>query len=728
MDTYSYKEKSRLILEETIDILRNKPVKSTYVERLLAAGKAYDLYHELPQPLYFGYGVRFMIENVSCPVMVHDILLGRAAEWVPNDEEEAKLIEIRKLYDEKKFFMVETGHITFDWETILKIGISGYIQKAEEKLGKCIAEGADKDTLLFLQGMILVYKSFRRYMIRYSEAAEKIGLTEAAEVSRNIADHPPKTFREGIQLILYVTHMFSIYVAKHNATLTCGRIDDLLCSLYEKDLATGCIDRETAGYIIDDFNCKCAIVLGRGEHQMSHNDEETQTGWFRNPMYDSPTYVIIGGRSNFRDHRENPLTLLFAERIHPRLENPTYVFRRTDDVDATVWDTVCDKLRKNATLLIYNDETMIPAMENAGIEPYDAVNYTIHGCNWPDIQGISKSVYRLGGPIPKAMMSAMFDENGKPTRAFRCIDDVYEAVREYWDESMKDKISMLRKQYGKNRTPVSPQVLECVDCFLRGPLETAQKNNLAVKYPQIYCALRNIGTAADMLAALETVVFGDDPVPMNVLADALKQNFEGYEVLHKRLKSAPKFGRDDEIADRHAVRMMSMLQDITDEKAVNPETGEHDLFIMNLTITDMYHIDDGANVGATPDGRMAGAPLSENLSPTEGCSESVTSLLKSVSQIPFNRISSGAFNVRMSKHFVSDEEGLTRLKALLEAYFRNGGMQLQFSAADTDELRDAQIHPEKYRDLMVRITGYSAVFVDMSPSAQNEIIRRDELS
>jgi len=130
---------------------------------------------------------------------------------------------------------------------------------------------------------------------------------------------------------------------------------------------------------------------------------------------------------------------------------------------------------------------------------------------------------------------------------------------------------------------------------------------------------------------------------------------------------------------------------------------------------------------ALPDGRLKGKPLSENLSPTTGYTESVTALLNSVSKLPMDRFASGALNVRMPKNLVAGDDGLERCKILFSTYFENGGMQLQLSVADTEELKDAQLHPEKYPDLMVRITGYSAVFIDMCRSAQDEIIRRDEV-
>ena len=143
----------------------------------------------------------------------------------------------------------------------------------------------------------------------------------------------------------------------------------------------------------------------------------------------------------------------------------------------------------------------------------------------------------------------------------------------------------------------------------------------------------------------------------------------------------------------------------------------------------MRHIRFGADTGATADGRNAGEPLSENTSPYPGsCIRGITAMLRSVAKLPLNQISSGALNVRMQPRMVAGDEGLSRLAALLRTYFDMGGLQVQISLADTEELRDAQLHPENHRDLMVRITGYSAVFIDMCRKAQNEIIRRQQMS
>ena len=230
------------------------------------------------------------------------------------------------------------------------------------------------------------------------------------------------------------------------------------------------------------------------------------------------------------------------------------------------------------------------------------------------------------------------------------------------------------------------------------------------------------------MVSLEDLLFGENPISADVLETALAADFCGYEALQKRALSLPKFGQDNNCADKHAVQLMTMFTDIAKEEAVNPETGRQDVFFFSVTTGDSNHIVSGKNLGATPDGRNARKPVSENLSPYPGCSDAVTSILNSVSKLPFDRFAGGVLNLKMPKNTVSGSSGLEILKALLETYFENGGMQLQLSVTDIKELYAAQENPDDYRDLMVRITGYSAVFVDMSEEAQNEIIRRDELT
>ena len=721
MSNLTYKEKARLLRSEAVEKLRGKSKMSTYLERAHLAAEAAELFRTLPQPLRTGNGIDYVLRRASCPVEPYDILLGRFPEAVPTEAEEAVFSRDRETLSNYGFYTPDNGHTPLDWEELIRIGIGGYAKKCAAELEKRRTDGSPEHMIRFLEGALTVYNAFSAYIDRYADAARDAGMIEAEAVCRKIASGEPENFTEAMQLVLLVTNAYSVYCVSENATLCCGRMDDYLKELYLSDLESGRLTREDAGYIIDDFNCKASIAMGRGEHQLAEENGKA-TGWARNPIYDSPTYVIIGGYSLKGDHRDNPLTRLFIERCDPRLENPVYVFRRTADTTEDVKRLVAEKMRQNSTILVYNDETVIKSYEFSGVDHDDAVNYAVHGCNWPDLHGVN--TYRVfHAPLPPIIMSALLGEDGRPKTDFGSMDEVYAAVgnefrrhlRAVYANVTEERLSLAMKS-----------TLYVCDCFKRGILESAQSAQSSIKYPFIHNRLMNIASACDILAALENVVFGGK-VTFEELAEALKTDFEGHDNVLRLCLGAPKFGHGDERADRHAERLMTLLTDIIKEESTDKETGAHRYFAPTTTITDMYYMEEGERLGATPDGRRAHAPLSENLSPSRGQSGAVTSLIRSVTRIPFERISSGAFNLRLTPSIVSGEVGLNVLCALMDTYFSAGGMQLQLSVTDAETLRAAQKDPDSYRDLMVRVTGYSAAFVDMDSLAQREIIARDSV-
>ena len=221
-------------------------------------------------------------------------------------------------------------------------------------------------------------------------------------------------------------------------------------------------------------------------------------------------------------------------------------------------------------------------------------------------------------------------------------------------------------------------------------------------------------------------MFTSGKMTLESLRQALGNDFAKDEALRQACLHAPKFGQNDDRADRHAVRVLNVIiEEIDKVRCARVGKG---IPIFPCLETDMGHRRIGARTGATPDGRRSGLPTSENTSPSPGsCINGLTALFGSVAKLPLDRIASGALNIRLAPNQVEGAEGLDRLSILLRTFFEMGGLQAQLSVADSGQLRDAQINPEEHRDLMVRITGYSAAFVDMDKSAQDEIIRREEM-
>ncbi len=719
----TYNQKASLVREEVFS-LKNKPVRSTLAERWYLLDKATRLYEGQPQPTAQSKGIEYILENASVPIREHDILLGRFEEHVPTKEEDAVLKQIYSVCKSKENPIngLNRGHICFDVETLVNIGIMGYMEKAEQKL----ASAHDEREKLFYTGMLCIYRAVKTYIERYAKAAREAGLDDAAEVCKSIAERAPTTFREAMQLVYILFNVYNIYAGRRVACMTLGRMDEYMLPFYLGDIQSGRATLEQIEAVIDDFNCKCNLHLGRGEHQMAtKEDAGNNSGWNRNPSYDSPTYVVIGGYSN-KVEGDNPLTELFAKHIPIGLKEPVYIWRWTPDRNRAAWKIICEKLRDNASVLMYNDTTMIPAMKNIGVEEYDAVEYTLHACNWPDIAGGYATYTMCGEPIPKTICDALY-KDGRLCTDISSIDDAYGRIADSYRVKIKEQFDAYREKV-KRLEECPTGVLSVTDCFTAGPIDSGRSLfECGVKYKALYTRLRNIGTAADMMSALDTLVFKNKSVTLEELSAAIAGNFEDFDNIRALCMSAPKFGTDNEFADAHAKRLMNMLLDIIDEQSVNSD-GIRDVISLNVTIADSDHIKDGEALPATLDSRLAGEPLSENLSPSNGYNTSVTSVLNSVSKLPFKRLHSGAHNIRLSRGAVAGDNGLVSLIALLDTYFERGGMQAQISIADTAILKKAQECPDDYCDLLVRITGYSAIFTDMSKRGQDEIIKRDENS
>jgi len=715
------RDASRRRIAEAVQILREKDVRSATMERIRVLWEADAFVRGLPQMFQMGEGLYYLLDHISLPISPDDLIVGRVTEEIPDADGEALL---KKAAQEWKRgippWMRDGGHECLDWERLLRFGLSGLEEFARQEIIRRIDAGETGAHLDYLRGAVRIYQSFRNYARRYALAARKAGLDKPAEYCEAAADRPPETFAEALQLIWLVGVVYCTMVSS-NPTLTFGRMDELLIDFYRADVAAGRLTRDEAGDLIEDFYCKNNLILGRGEHQMSGGSEKA-TGWLRNLTYDAPQYAVLGGRRQDGSPVVDEVTELLLERVVPRFENPVMVFRYTSDLPDHIWRLACEKMRANSSFMVYNDHNIIPAMIHCGIDEQDAVTYTMHGCNWPDIPAKQRPIAGYNPTLPQYFLRALLDGD-EP----RSIDELYERFAALLRAELEEKCTQIResaKDWGKR----APGTLRIDDCFLEGPMANARSWTLgSTKYSTMTCAICSIATAADCFTAVDELVFSSEKVSIEELRTALSKDFAEREPLRQLCLNAPKFGQDDDRADKHAVRVLStVLAEIDSASRIG---SPDEVIVFRCLETDMQHIGTGANLGATADGRPAGQPLSENTSPYPGsCIRGITAMFRSVAKLPLDQINSGALNVRIQPRMVAGDEGLARLAVLLRTYFDMGGLQVQISLADTEELRDAQLHPENHRDLMVRITGYSAVFIDMCSNAQDEIIRRQQMA
>lgn len=736
---YSYEDIKEIMVYETLKSLTEKPIKSTTYERVILLKEADDLYSDLSQPLKYGKGYYYFLQNCSLPIKDTDLLLGRVAEKVLTDEEEAAFQSLRSENDARPKWVTDGGHRAFWWEGLVKYGLTGLRQQAIAELDRRIENGnTEDDRLDFLRGIILVYDAFIIYLCRYADAAEKEGLIEAATVCRELTIHEPQTFRQALQLLLIVQIIYCACVAS-NPTLSLGRADYLLEGLYEKDISEGILTADDARLFILDYYCKHNLILGRGEHQMSIQSEESYTGWYRNLCYDSPQYLLLGGRRRDGSYLDGELTHLFIEMIQPRFKNPVIDIRYAPNMQSMcpiLWRKIVDKARQSSSLLIYNEEDCISAYIKAGVAPEDAFDFHHYGCNHSTLPGM-EHMAEYGDVVPLFIFLEILKKWVSEGYEPQSTDEIYSAIVEevkLYTSRIIDRLA----DTCKNSMNISGSHLEMTDCFYRYSVSSASSfKSCGSKYICSNVQIESFASFVDVLTAVDELVIKRKKMTLSHLMKAVEVNFEGYSVEWALCKNVPKFGSDDSVSNNHAKALMTRFIDDVYEYAeqkllVNQECPvSTDIPVIPRPIIRISMESDnshriGYSMGATPDGRLAGIPISQNSAPALGaCTAGITARLCSVASIPFNRIAAGAQNLSIQPRVFSGDEGLTRLSAILGGYFDMGGLQLQITSVDPKHLVEAQENPDLHRDLVVRITGYSAVFVDMEKHAQDDFIRRE---
>lgn len=401
---------------------------------------------------------------------------------------------------------------------------------------------------------------------------------------------------------------------------------------------------------------------------------------------------------------------------------------------------------------------MIPALKYYGVEEPEVYDYGFWGCNDPNIPayegGLRQLWMNMLRPLELALNEGDYPMEPKPEhyqsecefsledRMTGLMTGPYYGVRtkpveemetmEDFLEAYQTQLNYLMGEFRKGFEMDLKVEKSCTfgkmrieDCFLKGTIENAVTwTEGGTKYHKIVAQGCGLATAVNALYAIEQIVFVKKEMTLSELAEILKDDYKGSENLALRWKNKlEKFGNDHDGVDRYAKILTDMFV-----QSIDQNNGPEYLYQMWPTYsTDRDFTTMGAHVGATPDGRRAKEPLSENQSPSEGSDLSgITAMLNSLSKVPFDHITGGPLNVKLHPSVVKGEEGLDALCALYKTYMEQGGMQLQTNVLDAETLKKAQEEPDKYRSLCVRVTGYSAFFVEMGRKAQDELIHRTE--
>lgn len=732
-------------IEEAIAALTQKPLKSTSFQRIKALGEAKEKCAGLPQPLAFAKAMRCLLESVDVPVSDSDVIAGRYVDKVLTDEEEEYFQNF--VHDEKNLYrttIFETGHCTLDWQELIEKGLVGLRARAEESLAR--HEG-DENKEIFLRGAIGFYDAVIAFALRYAEAAEKAGKKAIADALRAAASRAPETFLEAMQLYWLIAFIDCAYITA-NPTLSLGRPDRFLYGIYLKDKARGVSD-EYIEEIITDYYCKHNLIMGRGEHQLG--DESNTTGWNRILNFDAPQYLHLAGTDENGEDAVNELTTLFARCIRKGFKNPVVVvryYKGMADKHPELWRVLTEKMLESCSLMVYNDGNVISAYQKMGVPLADARQYEHFGCNWA---GLGKnSCWLLQSPRSvhfspdasaeeKEKLKIAYMRTNSPggwsedfLRVLRAAADsenvsmesLYADFERRVEDFVLRKLEKLRLELSVRKRHPSA-ILTMGDCLRVPPIETATANNAgAAKYYYQIQTLICFASLVDSFTAVDKLVFIDKKYTLKQLVRALDANFEGYDDVLADCKAVKKFGSDDRLSDYHAARVLSDYLDIL-SRLSKQYAERYGIVLMPSIQSDTHNVVMGRNLGATPDGRKKGEPLSQNSRPSFGsCENGLTGMLCSLLKLPTDGLASGSLNLDVQPENFVGEEGRAVFGSLVGRYLDNGGLHVQVSCQSVSELIDAQINPDKHRDLMVRVTGYSGIFVDFSKQVQDYVIER----
>lgn len=625
------------------------------------------------------------------------------------------------------------AHTSVDYEKVLNEGLNSLIKEIDREL--VTSTESDQDKKDYLQAAKITLDAMIRFAGRYADLAEKMAESEKdatrrkellsiAEVCRHVPAHPARSFHEALQSMWFVN--IGLRIEAPALGITFGRPDQFLYPFYESDIKKVVITREYARELIALTLVKMndmAIVMG-GDQVESLGGFPTMAG------------ITIGGVTIDGKNAVNDLSHLILEaEVQVGLTVDEVIIRIGEDTEQEFIEKACEANKVlRGKLKFVSDYTVIRQLVAEGRPLEIARNYILAGCFTPTVPAVcfDTTAGSINGMLLLELalnngMSRMSGERLGPAtgdpRMFGSFDDVLDALRQQVQAVIEPGIS-LHRQYKELYTQFVPQPFHSIlfdGCVQKG-LDLA--NGLSAPYLREGYGLAGIVDMGDALAGLKLAVFDRKIVSMTELLDALDKNFDGYAPLHQFLKNAPKFGNDNEYVDELVNTVIDMV-DVEMKKFRGYKGAELAL----AAATGTAHLMAGRTIGATPDGRKAGEPLAEGgISPHQGRNKSgITATFNSVARVNHVKLPAGSvFNMRINPSALKDETRVRKFASMLKTYCKRGGCHAQFNIVDGQMLREAQREPDKYRDLVVRVATYSAVFIELSKQLQDDIIERTE--
>ncbi|WP_304508620.1 glycyl radical protein [Anaerotignum sp.] len=695
--------------------------------------KEMDMFDKRPQDPYEMTDVqRDYVRNNIFPYWKGQSLEEHFLSILP--KETAKIAVDTGIVDNDSKWRQAVGETTPDYQDVLfPSGFQGILKEAEENLAKLdYANPDDLEKIIFYKSTILTSKGIMRFAERYADLAERMAkeekdkersneLLKISKVCRNVPANPPKSFHEAIQFVWFV--QLGAIISENPLALNPGRFDQYMFPYYDADIKAGTMTKEDGEELVQ------ALWLKFSEWVWTIS--ANTTGYFAG--YNQFQNLTVGGRKRDGSDATNALSYICLEATDKvRTHQPGLSVRIHSDCPQKFLDAVTDLVSKGTGFpAIHNDQAGAQMLLQAGYEPEDARDWSNCGCVVPHFRKTGQWTAAVNINFAAALEYALNEGKSRLTGEKMGLDakpvseyKSYEEVKNATLEQMKNLIyhsvvaTVVAQKLHTQLVP-RPFLSTCVeDCMKNG-----KDLSRGGAHYNVGPVLTGIGLAvvANSLAVIKKLVFQDKIITMSELNDALNANWVGYEDLKAKALSVPKYGNDDDYVDAIAREIANYYYE---------ETRAHkDIFGSKFNSAFMgisNYIPTGKVVGATPCGREATKPITEGVSPYAGSDiSSPLAAMRSSAKMNHDVHTGGTLlNLRLSEDMVKTQKGKRDLGNIIRAYFSLGAFHVQFNTLSTEVLRKAQKSPEDYKDLLVRVAGYSTQFVNLSPEMQEAIIAR----
>ncbi len=665
--------------------------------------------------------------------------------WKGKSVEDAFLARIS---EETKKIGVDTGFLDTDskWrngigeispdyiDQLFPKGFGGIKRKAEEymaELNEAIPE--DKDKMVFYRSIILVSDGIVRLANRYSEKAKEMAaeekdearkaeLLEIAEVCAKVPENPPTSFREALQFAWFV--QLGGIISENPLALNPGRFDQYMYPYYKADEEAGKIDYDTALELVECLWLK----YSEWAWTISANTADFFAG------YTNFENLTVGGSTVSGGDGTNTISYMAIQATkETKCHQPTLSCRIHPDCPPEFMEAVTDLVSTGCGFpAIHSDRTGYQMLSNLGYAPEDAKDWNNCGCVVPHSRKTFEWTSSCNISFAAALEFALNEGRSRLTgelvalpekdpKTFESYEEIEAALLRQFSFMVKHGvISLLTAQKIHKEQAPRPFLSACNEyCLKNGKdlVDGGAKYNIGPVFTGV-----GLSVTANSLAVMKKLVFEDKVTTMAEIIDALNHNWEGYEELRAKAQAVPKYGNDDDYVDSIAKKLADYFyHDVTSYKDIY---GHH--FVTAFMGISNY-LPTGKVLGATPDGRKAKDPINEGVSPYTGTDTSTClAALRSSAKLNHDIHSGGTLlNLRLNHDLVATKRGRANLGAMLQSYFALGAFHVQFNTISNEVLKDAQAHPENYKDLLVRVAGYSTQFVNLSKSMQDSIMARN---